>query len=114
MADFADRIRLYRSMHDMTLEDLATKLHTQKQVIHRYESRQQIPKLDKVAEYAVIMNVSVPWLIGYDDGGPESENAPKAELCKIVDQLSEEQINAMISIAKTMTPPEKRTLHSVI
>lgn len=106
MADFADRIKLYRTMYGLSLEDLAKRLGTQKQVVHRYEKRQQIPKIDLVEEYATIMNVSVPWLIGYDNGG--SERPDKVALCHVVDNLTDDQLRAIKALAETMLdfPPK--------
>ena len=107
MADFADRIKLYRTMNDLTLEDLAERLDTQKQAVHRWEQRQQIPKIDKVEEIAQKLNVSVPWLIGYDDGDPTLQGR-KDVLCKLVDKMDNEKVDALITLAKTMVPDGKR------
>lgn len=110
MPDFADRIKLYRTMREMTLEEMAKTLHTQKQVISRYELRQQIPKLDVVAEYAAMLNVSVPWLIGYDNGGPDKDAELYGELCKMAKGLSEDQVKAIMTMIKYMTAPKDEVI----
>ena len=50
MADFADRLKLYRTMNGFTQEEVASRLGTNKQTISRYEKGQLIPRLDVAME----------------------------------------------------------------
>jgi len=109
MADFADRLKLYRTMYDLTMEELAKRLNTQKQVIHRYETRQQVPKIDTVSEYAKIMNVTVPWLIGYDEVDNDPRTQKEKLLCDRIKRLDIKQICALIVIADSMTNTQQET-----
>lgn len=114
MPDFADRLKLYRTMYDLTLEELANRLHTQKQAVHRYETRQQVPKIDTVAEYARLMDVTVPWLIGYDDGSSDLRTQKKNELCDAVKDMSIQQISALIVIAESMKKGNENSSNSKV
>lgn len=103
MADFADRIKLLRLMKQMTLDELAERLHTSKQVLSRYELRQRFPKVPIVKKYAEILNVDPVWLMGYATGeSPDGVDQKRATLCSLVDAMNDKQIDLIIAIAQSI------------
>jgi transcriptional regulator with XRE-family HTH domain len=106
--DFADRIKQYREEKELSLEDLAKRLNTYKQVVHRWETRQQIPQMDKVAEVAELLGVSVPWLIGYDVEIAKTEPKRRFLMDKIA-KADEKKLNKIVRLMELIDDEEDRT-----
>ena len=71
---FGERLRSYRLAHDMSQEQLATKLGTSKQVISRYESGQRTPKISVLAEYAKTLDLDVHYFLSDSEDIPVARN----------------------------------------
>ena len=56
---FGEQLKAYRVSHDMSQEQLASRLGTSKQVISRYESGLRTPKISVLAEYAKKLDLDV-------------------------------------------------------
>ena len=67
MADFGDRLKAIRLEKELSQEEFAKLLHTSKQVISRYETKQRTPKITVVNEYAKCLNISLTYLLGETD-----------------------------------------------
>lgn len=67
--NFGDRLKRIREEREMSQEELAALLNTTKQVISRYENNQRTPKITIAQEYAQLLRVPLPYLLGDDTHG---------------------------------------------
>ena len=84
-----DRLKNYRLKRDLTQEQLALELGTDKKAVSRWESGQYSPNLETLIEISRILNVSADYLLGLSDNP-----TPQTR----VDNLTEDElevINAM-------------------
>lgn len=65
--EFGDILRQLRISRGLSQDELAAILHTTKQVISRYETKQRVPKISVVAEYAERLGVPLALLTGNAD-----------------------------------------------
>ena len=63
MATFGEKIKHIRVERSMTQDDLASLLHTTKQVISNYERDLRSPKLNIAVRYSSALNVPLSYLI---------------------------------------------------
>ena len=66
MDSFASKLRRYRTLNKLTLDELADRLSTSKQVLSRYENEVRIPKVTTVYEYARALGISFSDLLPDD------------------------------------------------
>lgn len=66
METFAERLRRLRTDRGMTLDALAERAGTSKQVLSRYETGLRVPKISMVEKLAEALNVSLSELSGDD------------------------------------------------
>lgn len=66
IATFAERLAEYRTIRDITLEQLSKETDLPAQTLNRYELGQRIPKVDVANDIAAKVNVNPLWLQGYD------------------------------------------------
>lgn len=64
MALFSQRLMKIRSSKGWTQAQLADTLGISTYTLHRYETNQTIPDMDKISEYAKALNVTAEWLSG--------------------------------------------------
>lgn len=96
MATFADRIKLYRTMHQLTQEDVARRIGVTKQKVSLFESSKQIPKIDEAAEIANALNLDLAWLIGcVNSGDGTRKHKILGELCDKAADLDEDQVKTL-------------------
>lgn len=62
-----DRLKESRQKSHLTQEELATKLHTDKKQISRWESGGSVPHAETLVELSRILSVSVDYLLGISD-----------------------------------------------
>lgn len=62
----ADRIKEYRTSHDISLAEMANMTGVSPQALNKYELRQRVPKIDVANKIAEALNISPLWLNGYD------------------------------------------------
>ena len=72
--EFGDMLRAIRKERALSQDELASLLGTTKQVISRYETKQRVPRLSVVADYAEKLGVPLTLLSGQQahpmqDGG---------------------------------------------
>lgn len=107
MANFADRIKLFMTMNGLTQDDIAIRLGTNKQTVSRYETGQQIPRLDVAMEIAKKLNVEVFWLIGIDDIDKTPEDGMKKKLCDLIQEMPEDKVSPVFALANEMSEKNK-------
>lgn len=61
------RMKEARLKNHLTQEELAEKLNTDKVQISRWEQGRKIPRAERIAEIAQILNTSVDYLMGLSD-----------------------------------------------
>ena len=66
-AVFAQRLKSLREEHQLTQEQLADKLATNKQTLSRYEKNQREPGINIVTKIANFFEVSIDYLAGRTD-----------------------------------------------
>lgn len=66
VAVFHIRLKEALSKRSMTQQDLAEKTNINKGNISLYVNGLRTPKIDKIEEFADVLNVSTSWLMGYD------------------------------------------------
>lgn len=66
MFDFGLRLRQLREERGLSQEQLGKKVDRSKSVISSYENNLKMPPLAILAEFALIFNVSLDYLVGID------------------------------------------------
>ena len=95
--NFGENLKSYRLEQGLTLEQLAEKLDTSKQVLSRYENNKRSPKLNIVLEYAARLGVPVSTLTGWRGEGDKeklvafSDDELEREFVKLFADLSQEK-----------------------
>ena len=105
MATFADKLRQYRISNKMSLDELAEKLSTSKQVLSRYENGIRIPKITTVQDYAMSLGVPLVDLL------PDDENPNVQSLPPIPD---EPEIRYIARKMEQMDPSDKEMLMRMV
>lgn len=107
VSTFAARLKIYRDINNLTLEDLENVAKVPAQTLNRYELGQRTPKVDKAGEIAETLGVNPLWLQGYDVSmtlNNESKNKPingmYLRLAREAENLGldEEDINTIITL----------------
>lgn len=62
--EFGDMLKAIRKERGLSQDELASRLGTTKQVISRYETKQRVPRLSVVADYAAKLGVPLALLSG--------------------------------------------------
>ncbi len=111
MNTIGNRIRSRRLELSMSQDELAQKLcYTNKSSISRIESgKYDIPQ-SKVVEFANALNTTVSYLMGWEDNPRlvelSKETAYKAQLDRIIDKLSNDAKQKLISYAEFLLNSE--------
>ena len=64
MYDLCSRIKDIRQKRGITQKDLALRVNKSISAISSYETNAQLPPLDVIEDIAVILNVSIDYLVG--------------------------------------------------
>lgn len=76
MMEFGDILKTLRKQRGLSQDELAAMLGTTKQVISRYETKQRVPRLSVVTEYAERLGVPVSLLSGESQRVPQDSPVP--------------------------------------
>jgi transcriptional regulator with XRE-family HTH domain len=87
MSTFSERLKLLREERNITLDELAEKIHSTKSTLSRYENNKRTPNIEFIERVSNFFNVTSDYLLGRTD-------KPNLEL--IEDGLPTELINAGI------------------
>ena len=74
--EFGDILKTLRKQRGLSQDELAAMLGTTKQVISRYETKQRVPRLSVVTEYAERLGVPVSLLSGESQRVPQDSPVP--------------------------------------
>lgn len=105
MSTFSKRLKLLREERNITLDELAIRIHSTKSTLSRYENNKRTPNIEFIERVANFFNVTSDYLLGRTD-------KPNIEL--IDDGIPIELINAGIEALEvfkgadvsTFTPEE--------
>lgn len=75
MSTFAHNLRKLRKDRKLSMDSLAEKAGTSKQVLSRYENDERVPKISMVKRLADALGVSVSELSGEDDVNQDETEA---------------------------------------
>ena len=108
METFAERLKYIMGKRNMTAAELAKKTNTPEAVISQYRSGKYKPKQNRLFDFAQVLDVSIPWLMGLDvpmtSEQPETEEAQlsetKAALIEVIKGITDEQAAAILQLLK--------------
>lgn len=105
-----ENIKKKRKEMNMTLEELALKVNTTRQTIHKYESGliENIPS-DRIEKLAEVLNTTPSYLMGWETS---ISNINKIKLLEYFDKLNEAGENEAVKIVKELTHFEKYVKNS--
>lgn len=63
MANLGLNIKLYRTMADLTQEELANKIGSDTATICRYENNERTPRLEMLKEMSKLFNITIDELV---------------------------------------------------
>lgn len=91
------RIKKIRLEKNMTQDDLATKINTTKQTIHKYENGiiSNIPS-SKIFAIANVLNTTPAYLMGWSEKNKE-EALINSRLIELINSLSSDQIQEVLN-----------------
>jgi transcriptional regulator with XRE-family HTH domain len=90
----AERFKRLRLLNDLTMEELAKKLHVSKSTIYKYENSiiTNIPS-DKIEMMSVIFNVSPSYLLGWVENDAFSK-----DLANKIENMSQEDVDKITKL----------------
>jgi transcriptional regulator with XRE-family HTH domain len=109
---FADRLKEYMDLHQMTYDDLSKITKVPAQTLNRYVLGQRIPKIDAATEIARKIGVSPLWLQGFNvpsDFGDNESNDISDDIDSVLEKL-EAQPEGLMFCGKPMDEETKRLL----
>lgn len=97
-----DRIRYYRELRGLTQVQLAKLVGVKHPTVSRWETNKltNIP-WERLEQLAAALEVPTGWLIGFDEI-PEEPTPEQSELTALLPELTADQIQLLLSMAKQM------------
>lgn len=105
MEGFAERLRKARKTRGLTQARVAELLEISPRVYNRWERGTSVPKLDTVVKIAELLEVTVDALVGrteLGDGVPRIRNPKLHELYSEIDQLTDEDQQALVILLDSL------------
>ena len=90
MYDLGSRIKDIRQKRGITQKDLALRVNKSISAISSYETNAQLPPLDVIEDIAVILNVSIDYLVGSDKFSSVSARSLSPAQTELLDLLMHE------------------------
>lgn len=87
MYDLGTRLKHIRQKRGLTQKDLALRINKSISAISSYESNAQLPPLDVITDIAMVLHVSLDYLVGTDQDYTFSTKYLKEEQREILDLL---------------------------
>lgn len=104
VSSIAERLKEYRTSHDLTFSEMEQITGVPAQTLNRYELGQRSPKLDVAVSIAESLGVHPMWLQGY--------SVPEIETPTAVDDGLSDEDRQIMELSRMLTPEEKRFLLS--
>jgi len=64
---FTERFKALRTAKNLTMVDVADALNIKKQSVNTWETKKTVPSSDKLVDLAILLNVSIDYLVGRTD-----------------------------------------------
>jgi len=111
MSGFPETLKTLRTQRDLTQARLAEMLGVSPRVYNRWEKGAAVPHLDAVVNIADILQVSLDELLGRSEpnGDPLIRNQQLRDLCHQVDQLSDDEQQALTVVIDSVLKRSKMT-----
>jgi transcriptional regulator with XRE-family HTH domain len=93
---FGSRLQQARKNKGLSQEDLAKSLGTKGPAIGRYERDAMKPSIEAAAKMAVILEVSLDWLVGHTDLELDKRMIQRIQEVTKMDAKSREHVFAML------------------
>lgn len=90
MYDLGSRLKYIRQKRGITQKDLAARINKSISAVSSYESNAQLPPLDVVTDIALVLHVSLDYLVGIDKTYTLSTKSLGEEQTEILDLLLHE------------------------
>ena len=105
------RIAHKRKELGLSQEALGEQLGVSRQAIYKWESDATLPEIEKLIALSKIFGVSIGWLLGVEEGAPESDGAEPAATAS--DELTQTQLDMVEEIVRRYqaaqpAPPKRR------
>lgn len=94
MYDFGSRLSALRKTRGLTQRDLAKRINKSVSAVSGYESNAQIPPTGVMESIACVLNVSLDYLVGFENNVIYSTNGLSTEQEEIVELLFKEFSNS--------------------
>jgi transcriptional regulator with XRE-family HTH domain len=109
IANFAQRLKELRTARSLTQTRLAELLAISPRVYSRWETGDVTPHFDTIGRLADILGVSLDEIAGRKDVSSEAaiKNPELNRLCRKVDQLSDEDQQALVIVLDSLVKPSR-------
>ncbi len=103
MSTFGQKLQRYRLAQRLTLDELAEKLGTTKQVLSRYENELRIPRVTVVVQYASRMGIPLADLMPDEESVVPAEDAGYADknlrmIARVYGKLERQEQERMMQV----------------
>lgn len=113
MCDLGSRLQMLRKQRGITQKVLARRINKSIAAISSYETNVQSPPLDVLISIAMVLNVSLDYLVGFDNRDLVLLDTLTAEQRKVVYMLLEE-FNLPTSEGKHLSDSQKDILERTL
>lgn len=93
MYDLGFRIKEIRTRRGLSQKELAQRINKSKSAVCGYETNAQIPPLEVLVSIASVLNVSLDYLVGFDEAGSISMRNLSEQQRNITNLLFDEYSN---------------------
>lgn len=100
VSSISERLKEYRTSHDLTFAEMEQITGVPAQTLNRYELGQRSPKLDVAVSIAESLGVHPMWLQGY--------SVPEKELPTVKDDEQSEDDKRIRELLARLSPEQKR------
>lgn len=114
ISSIAQRLKEYRSKHNLSFIDMEKLTGIPAQTLNRYELGQRSPKLDVAVKIADSIHVHPMWLQGYDV--PEGEKMPATDtddgltdITKIFTELSPDNRSKLLELGLLFLDAQRKS-----
>ena len=89
---FGENLKAIRENNGWTLEEMAEKLGSTKQVLSRYERGERTPKITMASHFADALGVPLRELVGFD-ADPDKYESFEAEYVRMINEMRQNEIS---------------------
>lgn len=113
MYDLGSRLKSIRLQRGLTQKVLARRVNKSVSAISSYESNAQMPPLDVLESLALVLNVSLDYLVGLSENNTYSTDHLTSDQKEIVDLLFQE-FSAESTVEKELTTEQIKIIQKLL